>query len=272
LPSGQGFSAHFSDSCAVRSMAAIRRTENTQMSSKEAKTLHRSNKPVKAKAAPKVGKLKRRQGLAVSIRDRNQANILKAAEAVFAEKGFEGATTAEIATRAGVPKPNIHYYFGTKQQLYDRLIANILEVWLDAMDVIRDDADPATAIGAYISRKIRASKEWPDSSRVWATEIIGGGRNVSAFLRGRLRRVVREKGMVLAKWAEEGRMDKVDPAHFFFMIWAATQTYADFGTQVAAVLAKDRLDGKVFVRAEETIKAIVLKGCGVSTINTQAGS
>jgi TetR/AcrR family transcriptional regulator len=204
-----------------------------------------------------------------SIRERNQTKILKAAEAVFAEKGFGGATTAEIAALAGVPKANIHYYFGTKQQLYDRLIANILEVWLDAMDVIRADADPAQAIGEYIARKVQASQQWPDSSRVWAIEIIGGGRNVSSFLRGRLRRVVQEKGKVFAKWAAEERMDAIDPAHFFFMIWAATQTYADFGGQVAAVLAKQRLDGTVFAKAEETLKAIILKGCGVAIASNE---
>ena len=57
---------------------------------------------------------KQKPALAGSIRERNQAKILKAAEAVFAEKGFDGATTGEIAERAGVPKPNVHYYFGTQ--------------------------------------------------------------------------------------------------------------------------------------------------------------
>jgi TetR/AcrR family transcriptional regulator len=200
-----------------------------------------------------------------SIRARNRARILKAAESVFAEKGFDGATTGEIAKRAGIPKANVHYYFGTKQQLYDLVIANILEVWLDAMDVIRPGAEPAEAIGEYIQRKIRASQDWPDSSRVWAIEIIGGGRNVSGFLRGRLRRTVREKANIVAQWAAEGRMDPVDPAHLMFMIWAVTQTYADFGTQIAAVLAKSKLDGEVFAAADATISSIILKGCGIAS-------
>jgi TetR/AcrR family transcriptional regulator len=238
------------------------RTENTQMSLKEAKRAR--PKPRAKGAALEANHAQRIERKTGSIRERNQAKILKAAEAVFAEKGFDGATTAEIALRAGVPKPNIHYYFGTKQQLYDRLIANILEVWLDAMDVIQADADPAEALGRYIVEKVRASREWPDLSRVWAIEIIGGGRNVSGFLRGRLRRVVREKGRVLNKWAEDGKMDPVDPAHLMFIIWSVTQTYADFATQIAAVLAKKSLDDKTFATAEETVKAIILKGCGIT--------
>lgn len=199
-----------------------------------------------------------------SIRERNQAKILKAAEAVFAEKGFNGATTGEIAERAGVPKPNIHYYFGTKQQLYDRIIADILEVWLDAMDVIQPEAEPADAIREYVRRKIRASQDWPDSSRVWAIEIIGGGRNVSAFLEGRLRQAVRDKGKIMAQWAAEGRMHPVDPTHLMFMIWSATQTYADFGAQITAVLGKPELADDDFATAEKTLTDIILKGCGIA--------
>lgn len=198
-----------------------------------------------------------------SIRERNQAIILKAAEQVFAKKGFNGATTAEIARKAGVPKPNLHYYFGTKQQLYDSVIENILDLWLGAMDEIQPDADPAQAIGHYIQNKIRASRDWPDSSRLWAIEVIGGGRHVSGFMKGRLRDLVREKGKVLAQWAAEGRMDPVDPAHLMFMIWASTQTYADFAAQIAAVLDKDTVDDAVFRAAEETVVRIVLKGCGI---------
>ncbi|MGQ3073843.1 MAG: TetR/AcrR family transcriptional regulator [Ferrovibrionaceae bacterium] len=198
-----------------------------------------------------------------SIRERNQAIILKAAEQVFAKKGFNGATTAEIARKAGVPKPNLHYYFGTKQQLYDSVIENILDLWLGAMDEIQPDADPAEAIGHYVQNKIRASRDWPDSSRLWAIEVIGGGRHVSNFMKGRLRNLVREKGQVMARWAAEGKMDPVDPAHLMFMIWASTQTYADFAAQIAAVLDRDAVDDDVFRVAEQTVVRIILKGCGI---------
>jgi TetR/AcrR family transcriptional regulator len=131
------------------------------------------------------------------------------------------------------------------------------------MDVIQPGAEPAEALGEYVRRKVHASQEWPDSSRVWAIEVIGGGRNVSGFLKGRLRQAVREKGKIMAQWAAEGLMDPIDPAHLMFMIWSVTQTYADFGAQIAAVLAKETLDDHVFATAESTISSIVLKGCGI---------
>ena len=54
-------------------------------------------------------------------RQESEARILRAAEQVFAETGFSGATTADIAAKARLPKANVHYYFGTKERLYRRV-------------------------------------------------------------------------------------------------------------------------------------------------------
>ena len=52
----------------------------------------------------------RRNGHKAAIREENEKAILAAAEEVFAEYGFAGATTSRIAERAGLPKANLHYY------------------------------------------------------------------------------------------------------------------------------------------------------------------
>src|SRR5271156_6692360 len=67
-----------------------------------------------------------------TIREGNERAILAAAESVFAEHGFGGATMAAIAARAGVPKANIHYYFPNKQRLYRAVVERGLTAWLDA--------------------------------------------------------------------------------------------------------------------------------------------
>ncbi|MGO8916971.1 MAG: TetR/AcrR family transcriptional regulator [Stellaceae bacterium] len=198
-----------------------------------------------------------------AIRERNEARILKAAEAVFAKKGFNGASTAEIARKAGVPKPNLHYYFRTKQVLYAGVLDNILEIWLDAMDEIRPGAEPADALGRYIARKLDSSRVLPEPSRLWAMELISGARHVEPFLKKRLRRLVQQKSAIIRGWAASGKIDPVEPEHLLFMIWAMTQTYADFAAQIAAVLGKDKLDEAVFAAASKTMVSLVLKGLGV---------
>ena len=56
-------------------------------------------------------------GRRTDIRRENERAILEAAEKVFAEAGFGGATMQLIADMAGLPKANLHYYFATKEDL-----------------------------------------------------------------------------------------------------------------------------------------------------------
>src|SRR6202453_4296960 len=52
-----------------------------------------------------------------TVREDNERALLEAAEWVFAEQGFAGATTAAIAQRARLPKANLHYYFADRKSV-----------------------------------------------------------------------------------------------------------------------------------------------------------
>lgn len=193
-----------------------------------------------------------------------RGRILEAAEAVFAERGFAGATTAAIARAAGLPKANLHYYFGTKEALYRAVLADILEVWLAGADGITPDADPATALADYIRSKLFWSRTRPNASRVFASEVQGGARHIGDYLAGHLRDWVEGKAQVLEGWMAQGRMARVDARHLVFSIWALTQHYADFAPQVTAVLGRDRLDRAEFERINAHVTGLVLAGCGLA--------
>lgn len=197
------------------------------------------------------------------IRERNRLLIIDAAEKVFAERGFDGATTAQIAEVAGLAKSNVHYYFGTKEAIYRAVVAGIVELWLQAFGEITQDDDPAQALTSYIRQKLVYSRRRPLASRIFATEIIRGAPILKPFLEADLKRWVEAKAQVLERWAAQGKMDPVAPQHFFFLVWAATQTYADFAAQMTAVLGHKKLTDADFDLATQTVTDIVLKGCGI---------
>jgi TetR/AcrR family transcriptional regulator len=197
-------------------------------------------------------------------REANEARILEAAESIFAERGYGGATTSAIAEAAKLPKANIHYYFGTKRQLYREVLDNILNLWLAPMDDIQIEADPAEALAAYVKSKMWYSRNRPSASKVFANELLHGAPQIADYLSGHLRDVVDEKAAVLSQWIKQGRIAEVNPVHLFFVIWASTQTYADFDVQVSAVLGKTRLVKADYVRAEETVTRMVLAMCGLT--------
>jgi AcrR family transcriptional regulator len=57
--------------------------------------------------------------------DPAKERILRAAEALFAESGFDATPTSRIAERAGVPKGLVHYYFRHKPDLLTALVARL---------------------------------------------------------------------------------------------------------------------------------------------------
>jgi TetR/AcrR family transcriptional regulator len=197
------------------------------------------------------------------IRAANRERILGAAEKVFARAGFNGATMAAIADAAGLPKANLHYYFGGKPELYREVLAGTLHGWLAPMDGLAPEADPRQALDAYIRAKMAMSAARPDASRVFANELLHGAPVLGDLMRGELRAMVRRKSAVIDGWVARGRMAPVDATHLFFTIWAATQTYADFDVQVRAVLGRSRLTARDHRRATAHVVSLILRGCGL---------
>lgn len=189
---------------------------------------------------------------------------MTAAEQIFAETGYSGATTAMIAAKAKLPKANVHYYFRTKERLYRAVLKRILDAWLASGDGIQPDADPATAFADYIAAKIEASHRQPYASKVFANEILHGAPHVGDYLNEQVRQWVAGKAKVIEGWVAQGRMQPVDAPHLFFVLWAATQTYADFEAQVRAVLKRRRIRPADYRAAAALITRMALGACGLS--------
>ena len=198
-----------------------------------------------------------------SKRAASEARLLKAAEEVFAQTGFAGARTAQIAQRAGLPKANLHYYFRTKEAIYQRVLENVLEVWLGMGNSIQPGVDPTEALTRYIAAKVEHSRRRPFASKVFANEILHGAPQLKGYLRSDLRKWVDAKARIIESWSAAGKMAQVDGRHLLFLIWAMTQTYADFDVQVAAVLGRDRLAPRDYQEATALITRLLLAGCGL---------
>jgi TetR/AcrR family transcriptional regulator len=197
------------------------------------------------------------------IRQANELLILEAAEKVFARAGFGGATMAAISEASGLPKANLHYYFGSKEVLYRAVLAQILNDWLEPTSCITTGAEPRAAIEQYIRAKMALAKLRPDGSKVFANELLHGAPVVKALLDTDLRELVMGKAAVIQSWVDAGRMANVNGTHLFFAIWAATQTYADFDVQVSAVLGRSKLTAKDHSEATEHVVSLILRGCGL---------
>jgi TetR/AcrR family transcriptional regulator len=170
------------------------------------------------------------------IQLKNREAILDAALEVFSLHGFRGATLDQIADTAGLSKPNLLYYFRSKEEVHTALLTGLLDTWLDPLRAMDPKGDPLREIMGYVRRKLDLARDYPRESRLFANEILQGAPRMRAAIEGDLRALVTEKAQVLTGWMDEGRIARVDPVHLIFSIWALTQHYADFDVQVRAVL------------------------------------
>ncbi len=169
------------------------------------------------------------------IQERNRARILDAALEVFSNHGFRGATIDQIATEAGLSKPNLLYYFDSKDAVHSALLSRLLDDWLEPLRHLDATGDPQTEILSYMRRKLAMSRTYPRESRLFANEILQGAPRLERFISTELRALVDEKAQVIARWGREGRIAEVDPHHLIFSIWALTQHYADFAAQIRLI-------------------------------------
>ena len=92
------------------------------------------------------------------IRQTNVKKILQAAEQLFAEKGYAGASMGDIAQLADLPKSNVHYYFSTKKALYQEVLLALLEVWKQDALCFELYDDPRVVLSTYIRAKMNHSR------------------------------------------------------------------------------------------------------------------
>lgn len=199
------------------------------------------------------------------IRQKNQQLIIEVASEQFALQGYAATKMIDIAKAADIAKANVFYYFSSKDKLYYAVLQTVTQPLLEASRPIEELTDPVEALSQYIQAKLRISQEHPYASKVFANEVMSGAKVLPEDIAQEL---FKQSQMIIDKfatWSQQGLMDDVPPHHLMFSIWAATQTYADFGWQICNVMQKDQLDDNDYRQAAEFLTQLIIKGCGVKS-------
>ena len=118
------------------------------------------------------------------IQQRNSEAIIEAALEVFSKHGFRGATLDQIASAAGLSKPNLLYYFSSKEAIHAELLEGLMDTWLDPLRALDANGDPKEQLLSYMRRKLKMSRELPRESRLFANEVLQGAPRIGAGLGG----------------------------------------------------------------------------------------
>lgn len=201
-------------------------------------------------------------------RDRIEQSILAAAEQVFSQHGYRGASLQAIADQAGLPKANILYYMGSKQALYVRLLNRMMSRWNAVLEDITPESDPGRVLSDFIRTKMVLGQRYPEGSKLFAAEILAGAPFLNEYLAGELRDWVASRAAIIRQWSVQGKMDDVNPRWLIFLIWSATQHYTEYSAQVSGILGRDVLSEEDLESICQFLEQVILKGCGISMPKT----
>ena len=100
--------------------------------------------------------------------------ILDAAEEEFLEMGFHGAKTSSIAKRAGVTHAILHYYFSTKENLYDVFISQKLQEVKNIMfpALLEEGVDFIDRVRTVIDKQFGYIQKHPYLPRFMLNEVL----------------------------------------------------------------------------------------------------
>jgi TetR/AcrR family transcriptional regulator len=161
-----------------------------------------------------------------SSRRDSRADVLDAARAEFAARGFAGAGVDRIALKARVNKAMIYYHFAGKTGLYREVLrAGFRRIADDARAAIADAPSAMAKLDAYIASLLRTAAADPHIVPILLREIAGGGRNIDAEtlrMMAGLFQVVKE---ILDEGQTAGEFRAADPVLTHFIIMGSTMLY-----------------------------------------------
>lgn len=102
--------------------------------------------------------------------EERRTQIIEVAIDLFANKGFKGATTREIACAADISEAIIFRHFATKEDLYDAIIAHTLEkrfrVWEQEEGLLETPSDLEASLRTFAHAYIRRNRQDPTFIRL----------------------------------------------------------------------------------------------------------
>lgn len=170
----------------------------------------------------------------------HRRRLLDAAEEVFAARGYSGATTREIANRAGLAKRMLFYYFPNKEALY----RGVLDRWASNMIALHERfrgepgpiglAEVVEGITFFAAANLSALK-------VVSREIMDGGAYLPELARNLLRPLFARGGEEVARNMANGVFRHGDPMHVMVSVGGVTLFYFLIQPLLALVWERDAL-------------------------------
>jgi AcrR family transcriptional regulator len=198
-------------------------------------------------------------------REATRKAVLACALEVFSETGFEGATTREIASRAGVNHAMIQYYFENKEQLWRAAVQFLFKRMGDEISFSEDriaaefNGDTRAWAEACVREYVSYCARHPDHARLMIQASIRGGDRL-AWLAKRYIRRSRVNGEAFFRRAiADGVFPDTNVAALMYSVVGASQIFFALAPEVKAVWGIDPRSEDMVEAHARTLVALLFR-------------
>jgi AcrR family transcriptional regulator len=174
--------------------------------------------------------------------DATRERIVVAALDLFSELSFDGATTREIAARAGVTQPLVGYHFSSKDELWvaavDRIFAQLDEALTARAQGLRG-VDELTTAKLLIREFVHFSAAHPQLHRIITQECKTDGPRMDWLVERHVRRVYDQTVAMLDGLVAAGHLPAVPAAHLYYLLTGAAPTMFVLGPECRRLTGLD---------------------------------
>ena len=192
--------------------------------------------------------------------DSTRERILDAALDVFAEHSFDGASTREIASRAGVTQPLLNYHFKTKVDLWraavDRLFVLLTMTLTDRVRGLRG-VDEVTTMRLIIREFVYFSARNPQLHRIITGECKADGPRMVWLVERHIRPLYEETVARLARLTEQGHLPAIPAAHLYYIVTGAGPTMFVLGPECRRLTGLDPTSDDVIEAHADAVIALL---------------
>lgn len=92
-----------------------------------------------------------------------EEKIISVAREVFVEKGFDGTSMSDIAARVGINRPTLHYYYRTKDKMFQAVFISIIQSFIPKVQdvLVNDDVPFSKKIAILVDTYLEVAKNNP---------------------------------------------------------------------------------------------------------------
>lgn len=166
--------------------------------------------------------------------DPTRDRILAAAVELFSERSFDGATTREIARRAGVTQPLLNYHYRSKDELWraavDSLFATLRRAMSERTDGLRG-VDELTRAKLLVREFVTFSARNPQLHRIITQECKVDGARMDHLVEQHVRPLYASTVELFERLARDGAVPPVAAPHLYYLLTGAGPTMFVLGPE-----------------------------------------